>query len=280
MSGYYEFRLLRVSVRQGVAFVTIDNPPINLLDGPLARELGALGKALAADPKVRVVVFQSADPDFFIAHSDVGDLRSLPPAPAGRPAEPGPFHRIVDRFRTMPKVTIAQVEGRARGGGCEFLMALDMRFAALGKAVFGQPEVSVGLLPGGGGTQRLPRLVGRARALEMILGCGDYDAATAERYGLVNRALPAEELTPFVEALACRMASFPAETLALAKAAVAAAEPPLSEGLIEEEMLFRAALDTPEARRRMDRFLALGGQTRPLETRPMEETFAALADLG
>jgi enoyl-CoA hydratase/carnithine racemase len=273
----YDFRLLRVSVRDGVAFVTIDNPPINLLDGPLTRELGALGKELAADPAVRVVVFQSADPDFFIAHSDVGDLRGLPPAPAARPAGPGPFHRIVDRFRTMPKVTMAKVEGRARGGGCEFLMALDMRFAALGRAVFGLPEVSVGLLPGGGGTQRLPRLVGRARALEMILGCGDYDAATAERYGLVNRALPPGDLAPFVEELASRIASFPAEALASAKAAVVLADRPLDDGLVEEEMLFRAVLDTSEARRRMDRFLDLGGQTRPFETRPMEESFAPLA---
>jgi enoyl-CoA hydratase/carnithine racemase len=227
----YDFHLLQVNVERGVAFVSINNPPINLLDRPLTRELNTFGKIVSDDPEVRVIVFQSADPDFFIAHSDIDDLRSLPPAPAERPTDPGPFHRIVDRFRTMSKITIGKVEGRARGGGCEFLMALDMRFAALETTVLGQPEVSVGLLPGGGGTQRLPRLIGRARALEMILGCGDYDAATAERYGLITRALPAEQLTPYVSALAFRIASFPDETLALAKAAVATADPPLREGL-------------------------------------------------
>jgi enoyl-CoA hydratase/carnithine racemase len=274
----YEFQRLQVAVERGVAFVTLDNPPINLLDRALTRELGAFGKTVIDDPEVRVIVFQSADPDFFIAHSDVNELRSLPPAATERPTEPGPFHKIVDRFRTMPKITIGKVEGRARGGGCEFLMALDMRFAALEGAVFGQPEVSVGLLPGGGGTQRLPRHIGRGRALEMILGCGDYDAVTAERYGLINRALPAEELTPFVNTLALRIASFPVETLALAKAAVTNSDLPLKEGLIEEERLFRAALETTEAKRRMERFLSLGGQTRELEMRPMEEIFSPLAE--
>lgn len=272
------YRFLHLSVRQGVAFVSIDHPPINLLDAALVRELGALGKELAANDAVRVVVFRSAVPDFFLAHSDIEDLRRLPPAPAARPSRPGPFHHIVDRFRSMPKVTIAQVQGRARGGGCEFLMALDMRFAALGQAVFGQPEVSVGLLPGGGGTQRLPRLVGRARALEMILGAGDIDARTAEDYGLVNRALPADALAPFVESLALRIASFPAHALALAKAAVNAAEAPLADGLIEEEVCFRAALESPESRRRMARFLALGGQSREFELRPIEASFGPLAD--
>jgi enoyl-CoA hydratase/carnithine racemase len=120
----------------------------------------------------------------------------------------------------MPKVTIAKVEGRARGEGSEIALAMDMCFAAAGKAIFGHPEVAVGLVPGGGGTQRLPRLLGRGRALEVLLGCNDLSAELAERYGYINRALPAEELTPFVESLAFRIASFPAHAIAHTKAAV------------------------------------------------------------
>jgi len=103
---------------------------------------------------------------------------------------------IGERFRNMPKVTIAKIEGRARGGGNEIALAMDMCFAAVGKAIFGQPEVAVGLVPGGGSTQRLPRLIGRGRALEVLLGCDDFSAELAERYGYINRALPADELTP------------------------------------------------------------------------------------
>lgn len=261
-----DYRCLRLRIEQGVAFVTFDHPPLNLLDAALTRELGRLGKQLAADDAVRVIVFDSADPDFFIAHSDVTELRAPDTAaPPERAAAPGPFHRIVDRFRTMPKVTIGKLEGIARGGGSEFLLALDMRFAALGKAVLAQPEVAAGLLPGGGGTQRLPRLIGRGRALEVILGCEDIPAGLAERWGYVNRALPPAELGPFVDALARRIASFPAEALALAKAAVDAAALPLEDGLVEEEFLFRRLVASDEARQRAARFLELGGQTRAVE---------------
>jgi enoyl-CoA hydratase/carnithine racemase len=165
----------------------------------------------------------------------------------------------------MPKATIAKIEGRARGGGSELVLSLDMRFAALGRAVLGQPEVAVGIIPGGSGTQRLPRLMGRARALEVILGCEDVPADLAERWGYVNRALPPGELGPFVERLAHRIASFPAEAIALAKAAVNAAELPTPAGLLEEAYLFNQAVATPAARERMAAFLALGGQTREVE---------------
>jgi enoyl-CoA hydratase/carnithine racemase len=167
----------------------------------------------------------------------------------------------------MPKVTIAKIEGICRGGGSELVLSMDMRFAALGKAVLSQPEVAVGIIPGGSGTQRLPRLVGRGRALEVILGCEDFPADLAERYGYVNRALPPEELTPFVEQLAHRIASFPAEAIARAKAAVAEAEPAVVQGLIEEAHLFNECVATPEARDRMQAFLKMGGQTREVEGR-------------
>ncbi len=265
---YADFECLKVRSNEGVAFVTIDHPPINLFDLTLIAEMDRLGRALEADDDVRVVVVDSADPDFFIAHADVELILALP-AEAARlePQEPSFFQEMVDRFRTMPKATIALIEGICRGGGSEFVLSMDMRFAALDKAVLGQPEVMIGIIPGGSGTQRLPRLVGRGRALEVILGCEDFSAELAERYGYVNRALPPEDLRPFVERLAHRIASFPAEAIARAKAAVAAAEPPVKAGLIEEARGFDACLATPPARERMRAFLELGGQTREVEAR-------------
>ncbi|HJQ82940.1 MAG TPA: enoyl-CoA hydratase/isomerase family protein [Candidatus Binatia bacterium] len=263
--AYDGYRSLRVAAEDGVAWVTIDHPPINLFDVALMQEMDRAGRELEADPDVRVVVFQSANPEFFIAHADVALIQTLPTTVPPKADRLGFFHAMVDRFRTMPKATIGQIAGRARGGGSEFLLSLDMRFAAIGKAVLSQPEVALGIIPGGSGTQRLPRLVGRARALEIVLGCEDFDAEVAERYGWVNRALPADELAPFVERLARRIASFPAEAIALAKESVAAAELPTVDGLLEEAHCFNRALATAAAQERMARFLALGGQTADVE---------------
>lgn len=212
---------LRVQVAEGVARVTIDHPPINLLDLALIGDLDRLTRELAADDEVRVVVFASANPDFFVAHADVRLIQALP-------AEAGP------------------------------------RATELG-------EVAVGIIPGGCGTQRLPRLVGRGRALEIVLGGGDFPADVAERYGWVNRALPPAELGPFVDALAQRIASFPASAIALAKRAVEAAEPSPVPGLLEEAHPFQRSLATPAARERMAAFLALGGQTPEVERRGFPE---------
>jgi len=177
----------------------------------------------------------------------------------------GPFHQMVERYRTMPKATIGVVEGYARGGGSEFLLSLDMRFGALGRAVLAQPEVALGIIPGGSGTQRLPRLIGRARALEVILGCADVPADLAERWGYLNRALPPDELRPFVDGLARRIASFPTSAIALAKASVDAADASVETGLIEEAHRFNLSLATPDAQARMQRFMELGGQTPEVE---------------
>ena len=256
---------LRIDVTRGVAWVTIDHPPINLFDLALMRDVMRAGAALEEDPAVKVIVFQSADPDFFIAHADVALIQQLPSEPPPRSEQLGFFHAMVDRFRTMSKVTIAKIEGRARGGGSELVLSLDMRFGALGRCRLAQPEVALGIIPGGSGTQRLPRLVGRARALEIILGCDDVPADVAERWGYLNRALPPAELGPFVERLAYRIASFPAEAIAFAKQAVNAAERPTVEGLLEEAHLFNLSVATPAARERMARFLEMGGQTREVE---------------
>src|SRR6201999_4541372 len=159
-------------------------------------------------------------------------------------------------------VTIAKVEGRARGGGSEIALAMDMCFAALGKAIFGQPEVAVGLVPGGGSTQRLPRLIGRARALEVLLACNDLSAELAERYGYINRALPPEELTPFVEKLAYRIASFPAHTIAHAKAAVdAGAFSSLAEGLLVEAHESDLSVASEVTQARVTEALRVGAET-------------------
>jgi enoyl-CoA hydratase/carnithine racemase len=169
---------------------------------------------------------------------------------------------IGERFRNMPKVTIAKVEGRARGGGSEIALAMDMCFAAAGKAIFGQPEVAIGLVPGGGSTQRLPRLMGRGRALEVLLGCNDFPAELAERYGYINRALPAGELTPFVEKLAHRIASFPAHAIAHAKAAVdTGALGSIAEGLLVEAHESDLSVASEVTQARVREALKVGAET-------------------
>ena len=265
----YDYELLRVEVEDGVATATLDNPPINLLTLPLFGELAGFAAEVAEDEGVRAVVLRSDAPDFFIAHFDVEALLHLPtdtPAARAGSVEENPFHALCERFRTMPKATIAEIAGRVGGGGSELACSCDMRFGALGKTRINQPEVALGILPGGSGTQRLPRLLGRGRALEVVLGCEDLDAETAERWGYLNRALPAAELRPFVSRLARRIACFPAEAIALAKESVDGAEP-RREGLIEESYRFQQLLRSGEARRRMQRFLKSGGQTREGELR-------------
>ncbi|MEM6702572.1 MAG: enoyl-CoA hydratase/isomerase family protein [Acidobacteriota bacterium] len=261
----YENRLIRTEHRAGALFATIDNPPINLLSLELYGEMARFVEKVAEDDEVRVLVLQSADPDFFIAHFDVEAILGFDVSePAERSDELNPFHRMCETLRTMPKATIAKIAGRVGGGGSELASSCDMRFGALGKTVINQMEVALGILPGGSGTQRLPRLVGRGRALEIILGSDDLDAVTAEQWGYLNRALPEDELDEFVERLALRIASFPAEAIALAKASVLRSEE-VEDGLREEAYLFQRLVRTPEARSAMQGFLDAGGQTREVE---------------
>ncbi len=269
--AYEGYSSLRVTVDRGVAFVTIDHPPINLLDLTLIPDLDRVSRELEADSGVRAAVLQSANPDFFVAHADITLIQRLPPELPPRQEKLGMFHGIVDRFRTMPKATIAKIEGRCRGGGSELALSCDMRFAARGKAILGQPEVGVGIIPGGSGCVRLPRLLGRGRALEIILGCGDFDADLAERYGYVNRALPAHEIDGFVKTLAYRIASFPSEAIALAKQAVALADTGIEDALVREEQLFITSAHTDGARRRMAAAMANGMQTPAMEKRCFDD---------
>jgi enoyl-CoA hydratase/carnithine racemase len=207
------------------------------------------------------VVVDSALPDFFIAHSGLGRVGAAPKT-VSHTRSFRLTQMIGERFRNMPKVTIAKVEGRARGGGSEIALAMDMSFAAIGKALFSQPEVAVGLVPGGGSTQRLPRLMGRGRALEVLLGSNDFSAELAERYGYINRALPADDLTPFVEALAHRIASFPAHTIAHIKAAVdGGAFGSLAEGLLVEAHESDLSVANEVSQARVAEALRVGAET-------------------
>ena len=266
----YDYERLRVRVEGGVAFATLANPPLNVMTLPLFGDLARLASEVENDPAMRALVLRSDDPEFWIAHFDVEAILGFPidrPAARSAKVEDNPFHAMCERFRSMPKATLVEIGGRVGGGGHELAMSCDMRFGALGRTVINQPEVALGILPDGTGTQRLPQLVGRGRALELILGCDDLDAATAERWGLLNRALPPAELRPFVERLARRIASFPAGAVAAAKRSVLAAEPGWEAGLLDESFGFQQLLRTAEAQRLMRRFLERGGQTRAGERR-------------
>src|SRR5215510_11604207 len=210
------FETLTVRQEGAVLFAEFGAPPMNLLGPELVRDLVSLIQQAEADANIRVLVFKSADPDYFISHVDVtriGEYREAAAKLTGE-ASIGLLFRYLSASRL---VTIAQIEGRVRGAGSEFVLACDMRFAARETAIFGQPEVGFGLLPGAGGIQHLTRLMGRGRALEAVLSGEDYDAELAERYGWINRALPASALGEFVTSLAHRIAGFPAASLATLK---------------------------------------------------------------
>lgn len=264
-----EYSLLHLDRADGVLWATIDAPPINVMTTALARELARLSRSVAADEAVRAVVLQSANPEFFIAHFDVEAILGFPTdEPPQRKTELNGFAKLCELWRTMPKATIVKVAGRVGGGGAELAASCDMRFGLLGHTVVNQMEVPIGILPGGTGTQRLPRLLGRGRAMELVLGGVDLDAATAERWGWLNRAFATvEELDAYVDGLARRIASFPPQAVINAKAAVLAAEPDPRPGLLEEAYLFDQLVPRPDAQAAMRRFLAAGGQTRDGERR-------------
>ena len=258
----YEYEHLSVVIDGRIATVTVDNPPINLITVELFIELSTLSQELADDPDLLVVVMKSANPDFFLAHFDVSAILTFPiDDEPERQDQLTDYHAMGERFRTMDKVTIAQIEGRVGGGGSELVSSFDMRFGVRGKTKINQMEVPLGILPGGCGTQRLPRMVGRNRALEIILGGDDLDAETAERWGYLNRIFDANEIDGYVDALAKRIASFPMEAVRLAKQSVDSAAKPIEEGLKDEAYLFQKTLRTEGAQANMKRFLEIGGQT-------------------
>jgi|TARA_B110000444_G_scaffold257843_1_gene297252 enoyl-CoA hydratase/carnithine racemase len=265
----YDYQTLQIKNNQGVLTAIINNPPVNVMTDALYMDLVGFTSEVEQDASVKVVVFQSADPDFFIAHFDVETiLKFETDAPAEKSLEFSDFHLMCERVRTMPKATIVKMAGRAGGGGNEFASSCDMRFGLKGKTIINQMEVALGILPGGTGTQRLPRLVGRGRAMEICLGSDDIDAETAAQWGYLNRVFDSEnELDDFVDSLSKRIACWPAEAIALCKASINNAEMPLSEGLLEEAFLFQKTLRTEGAQQNMRKAMAMGLQTREGELR-------------
>ena len=265
----YDYPHLTVTVRDGVATVLIDNPPINLMTSGLFRSLAKVSVDLSNDDDVRVVVLRSANPEFFIAHFDVAAILEFPTdGEAVEEPELGGFDRMCEAYRTMDKVTIAELRGRVGGGGAELSSACDMRFGDLETFRWNQMEVPLGILPGGGGTQRIPRLIGIGRAMEVVLGADDVDAETAERWGFLNRAMSGDSLSAYVDAVATRIASFPPAAVREAKRAVnASVERSLDEGLKYESYLFQVLLRDADAQPSMRQYLDAGGQTRDVELR-------------
>ncbi|MEU3460728.1 enoyl-CoA hydratase/isomerase family protein [Streptomyces sp. NPDC006733] len=257
------YATLRVRLKDGIARVTLDNPPVNVLNVALMADLRDLLTALRDDESVRVIVFDSASPEFFIAHVDMS-LVDTPDAfdklAADLPDGVNVFQALGELLRHQPQVTIVKLAGMARGGGAEFVTAADMAFAAIGHAGIGQIEALMGIVPGGGGTQYLAGRVGRNRALEAVLGADLYDAETAERYGWVNRAVPADELDDIVDRLARNIAALPEGVIAAAKRAIVPED--LAEGLLREHDAWAGQFVRPAAERLIRGGLAHGAQTR------------------
>src|ERR1700756_2551338 len=257
----FDFETLRVRTEGAVLFADISAPPMNLLGTELVRDLVSLIQQAEADAACQVVVFGSADPDYFIAHVDVTRISEYREQAARLTGEPS-IAMLLRYLSASRLVTIAQIEGRVRGAGNEFVLACDMRFAARESAIFSQPEAAFGLVPGGGGAQHLVRLIGRARALEVMLSAQDYDADLAERYGWINRALPAKALDDFVRSLAHRIASFPAAGQVAVKDRVNAVALAPVEDFRRDSDLFGEGAGKPEAQRQFQASFKRGFQTR------------------
>ena len=258
------FETLRVRTEGPVLFVEIAAPPMNLLGPQLVRDLVSLIQRAEADNTIHVLVFTSADPDYFIAHVDLTRVLEYRQEAAKLTGEAS----IAALFRHLSAsrlITIAQIEGRVRGAGSEFVLACDMRFAARESAIFGQPEQAFGVIPGAGGVQHLVRSMGRGRALEVMLSAEDYDAELAERYGWINRALPANGLGSFVRSLAHRIATFPSGAHVAVKDRVNAIALAPAEDFRRDSDLFGESVREPEAQRRTNAAFKRGLQTRDAE---------------
>jgi enoyl-CoA hydratase/carnithine racemase len=255
----YSFQTLKTRADGAVLFVEIDSPPMNLLGKAMVADLVSLIRILDKGEQHRVVVFSSAHPDFFIPHVDVTEVAAYREVAASLTGKAS-LGLLFRRLSETKAITIAQIAGRVRGAGSEFALACDMRFASRERAIFGQIECGLGLVPGAGAVQHLARALGRGRALEVLLSSNDYDAETAERYGWINRALPNLELASFVAALARRISQFPHEGLIGIKdrvnAVTLASEP---EFLVDSD-LFGAGVKLPVTQARMRTLFKRGMQ--------------------
>src|SRR6202045_2291596 len=257
--------------------VVFDYPPFNIVDASMFEALQDLLARMNASPSLRVVVFESANPEFYLAHFDLtGKLGNIMTAigASGLPILMDTFVRLTK----SPAVSIAKIRGCARGVSSEFVLACDMRFGSRENTLLGQPEVAVGLHPGGGGAERLPHLVGRGRALEIILSGNDFDGDTAERYGYINRALPDAELDGFVDAFARRIASFDRRAITAAKNLVNQVSLPSTGRLLDAITSFGTALTWPETQQRVQAVLTRGLQRDADFERNWPEVLGALRD--
>jgi enoyl-CoA hydratase/carnithine racemase len=243
--------------------VTLDNPPFNIFGPEGIPQLNSIITQIETDPKVKVVVFQSAVPGFFLTHYDfvppLSATTSIPPGATGLPALPD----MLVRLSRAPVVSIVSIRGRASGVGSELSLASDMRFASREKAVLSQWEIGVGLVPGGGPMARLPRLIGRGRALEVLLSGEDIPGELAERYGYVNRALPDAELDSFVDALARRIAGFDKQAIAAIKRLVDIPTLPSDIEIGAEWDAFLDSAHRPQPQQNLKRLMEMGLQTKP-----------------
>src|SRR5467141_122805 len=239
--------------------VVFDYPPFNIVDADVFQALQDLLVRMDTTETLRVVVFESAIPDFYLSHFDLtGKIGNIMTAigPSGLPILMDTFVRLTK----SPVVSLAKIRGCVRGVSSEFVLACDMRFASRDNTRIGHPELGVGLHPGGGGTERLPHLVGRGRALEIVLSANDFDGDTAERYAYVNRSLPDAELDSFVDALARRISSFDRRALGAAKNLVIEVSLPPFDRLLVSFTSFGTALKWPEAQHRIGIVLERGLQ--------------------
>src|SRR4249919_274853 len=241
--------------------VTLHNPPYNLYGPNTMPQLNKVVTAMETDPNVRVVVFESDVPDFFMTHYDfvppLAESTSLPPGKTGLPQLPD----MLVRISKAPVVSISKIRGRATGVGSELALATDMRFASREKAKLSQFEIGAGFAPGGGPSARLPRLIGRGRALEVLMTGSYLDGELAERYGYVNRALPDAELDKFVDTMARRIAGFDKQTIADIKRLVDASSLPTNEQIGAEWEAFLTSVQRPAAQQRIGKLMQQGLQT-------------------
>jgi enoyl-CoA hydratase/carnithine racemase len=270
------FETLRVSREGAVLFAHIAAPPMNLLGPELVRDLVSLIQQAEADDALKVLVFRSADADYFISHVDVTQIQKYREEAAKLTGEAS-IGLLFRHLSVSRLVSIAQIEGRARGAGSEFVLACDMAFAARETAIFGHPEAATGVSPGAGGMQHLARLMGRARALEVILSARDYDAELAERYGWIARVLPAKELGNFVRSLAHRIARFPVAGIVAVKERVNAITLASIEDFRRDSDIFGEGARKPEAQSLFQAAFKRGFQTRDAEM-DLAELLGGLAD--
>ena len=257
-----EYRHLQIRRSGGVAFATIDNGPVNVLDVSLMSELRKFLVAARGDDGLKVIVFESANPDFFIAHVDmtlIDQPHAFDEMAKEAPDGMNVFQAFAELVRHQPQVTIVKLAGIARGGGAEFVTAADMTFAAVGKAGLAQCEALMGIVPGGGGTQYALHRLGRNRALEVVLGAELFSAELAERYGWINRALPSDQLDTFVDTIAHNIATLPEGVIAAAKQVLSPA--PLRDGFLREHEAWYSLFIQPAAEALIRGGLEVGAQT-------------------